>query len=105
MANHRSRPWRCFAYLSIFLIALPRMVTAQCSSGFASFPYIEDFETGKGNWIPGGLNSDWTWGHPQKNVINKAASGNNCWMVGGLLPGPYAANQTSVLTSPCFNFS
>jgi gliding motility-associated-like protein len=75
---------------------------AQCIS---TFPYTEDFETGTGNWVSGGLNNDWAWGHPSKPVISGAGSGQNCWITGGLTNSFYTGSEKSWIESPCFDFS
>lgn len=75
---------------------------AQC---ITSFPYYEDFETTNGNWTSGGAGNDWAWGQVSKSVISQAASGNNCWVQGGLTASFYNLGQRSYLQSPCFNFS
>jgi gliding motility-associated-like protein len=90
---------------SIFIVVgllFPQILAGQCIN---TFPYNEDFETGNGNWVVGGLNADWTWGNPTKSVISQAASGNNCWIVGGLTNSTYGASQRSFVESPCFDFS
>jgi hypothetical protein len=68
-----------------------------------TFPYLEGFETGNGNWFTGGINSSWQWGAPQKTIINQAANGNNCWVTS--LSGDYNNNELSYLYSPCFDLS
>jgi PKD repeat protein len=82
-------------------------IKAQCISTVASFPYQENFEVSTGDWFVYGasLNADWVWGKPSKPVINKAASGNNCWIVGGLTATHYNNGEKSFLLSPCFDFS
>ena len=77
--------------------------TIQTSPLISTFPYLEGFETGNGNWFTGGLNSSWQWGAPQKTIINKAANGNNCWVTS--LTGDYNNNELSYLYSPCFDLS
>lgn len=76
-----------------------------CGGLISSFPYNEDFETNDGGWIPGGIASDWTWGHPSKPIINAAANGINCWVIGGLSNSSYNNGENSWLMSPCFDFS
>jgi gliding motility-associated-like protein len=76
-----------------------------CSAGITTFPYNESFETGDGNWIAGGTASDWMYGAPVKNVITAAASGNTCWITGGLTNNFYNSSENSWLQSPCFNFA
>ncbi len=78
---------------------------SQCTGVIASFPYNEDFETSNGNWAAGGNFSDWQWGTPSKPVINKAASGINCWMTGGLNKTGYNDGENAWLQSPCFDFT
>jgi hypothetical protein len=77
--------------------------TIQTSPLINTFPYLEGFESGNGNWFTGGLNSSWQWGAPQKTIINKAANGNNCWVTS--LTGDYNNNELSYLYSPCFDLS
>ncbi|HRH67412.1 MAG TPA: gliding motility-associated C-terminal domain-containing protein [Bacteroidia bacterium] len=71
----------------------------------ASYPYREDFESGTGSWTAGGTNTDWVMGTPSKAVINSAASGNNCWITGGLTTAFYNYGERSWVMSPCFDFS
>ncbi len=78
-------------------------VTLRTSPMISSFPYLEGFESGNGNWFTGGFNSSWQWGAPQKTIINKAANGSNCWVTN--LTGNYNNNELSYLYSPCFNLS
>ena len=80
-------------------------LSAQCNTMIATFPYLENFEGGQNNWTSGGTNNDWTFGAPSKTVITAAASGLNCWIVGGLVNNSYISNANSWLQSPCFNFS
>ncbi|HXB09017.1 MAG TPA: S8 family serine peptidase [Puia sp.] len=69
----------------------------------SSYPYLEGFESGDGNWYPGGVNSSWQWGAPAKTIIDKAANGSNCWVTS--LTGNYNDNELSYLYSPCFDLS
>ena len=79
---------------------------AQCNgSVINTFPYQEDFENSNGNWTIGGTNADWIWGIPSKTLINKAGSGLNCWITGGLNQTSYNSLENSWILSPCFNFS
>ncbi len=85
---------------------------AQCGTAINTFPYVEDFESSAA-WTTGGpactpLNlviNDWAWGHPQKNVINSAGSGQRCWIVGDTVGWLYAYGERSWVQSPCFDFS
>ncbi len=70
-----------------------------------TFPYIEDFETTNGNWVSGGTGNDWAWGAIGKPQIAQAASGNNCWVTGGLTTSFYNFGERSYVQSPCFDFS
>ncbi|MFP5039870.1 gliding motility-associated C-terminal domain-containing protein [Parasediminibacterium sp. JCM 36343] len=78
---------------------------AQCNNAITNYPYHEDFEASDGKWVAGGINSDWAWGTPQKAIINKAASGTKCWIIGGLTGNKYNDGEKSTLQSPCFNLS
>jgi hypothetical protein len=73
--------------------------------GVTTYPYIEDFESGNGGWIPGGTNSSWAFGTPAKNTIIGAASGVNSYVTGGLGTGDYNSNEDSEVIGPCFDFS
>lgn len=92
-------------FLFLLLFLLPVYVFAQCSFVVNAFPYNEDFETSNGGWKPGGVSADWVWGKPSKPVINKAYSGQQCWVTGGLTGSGYADNESSWVESPCFDFS
>ncbi len=68
-----------------------------------TFPYLEGFESGDGNWYQQGSNSSWQWGTPTKTIINKAANGTKAWVTS--LTGNYKNNELSYLYSPCFDLS
>lgn len=70
-----------------------------------TFPYTESFESGAGGWTSGGTFNDWALGTPSKPVISSAASGNKCWITGGLSSSFYNYDQRSYVQSPCFDFS
>jgi hypothetical protein len=78
-------------------------VTIYNSPVISSFPYLEDFETGTGNWYAGGLRSSWEYGTPASYRIKGAASGSRAWKT--RLTGAYNDNEKSYLYSPCFNIS
>ena len=78
---------------------------SQCAITINSFPYHEDFESGNGNWVSGGILSDWAWGTPTKAIIQNAASGTKCWISGGLNGNFYNYNERSYIVSPCFDFT
>jgi gliding motility-associated-like protein/surface-anchored protein len=93
--------------LLIFLcaIAIGQYVHAQCATPISSFPYNEGFETSNGGFTSGGIANDWAWGTPAKPVINSAATGTKCWIVGGLTGNSYNDGERSWLQSPCFDFT
>jgi len=70
-----------------------------------SFPYIEDFESGRGGWVSFGENSSWDFGTPAKNIITGAFSGVNAWTTGGLGTSSYNPNENSAVYSPCFDMT
>ncbi len=71
----------------------------------SSFPYFENFESGRGGWTAGGTSSTWAFGTPAKTVIQGAGSGVNAWVTGGLAGGTYNPSENSQVTSPCFDFT
>ncbi|MEP7236894.1 MAG: gliding motility-associated C-terminal domain-containing protein [Ferruginibacter sp.] len=87
------------------MFCLTQKLNAQCATPITAFPYTEGFETTNGNWTTGGTASDWAWGTPTKSVINGAASGTKCWVVGGLTGSSYNDAEASWLQSPCFDFT
>ncbi len=68
-----------------------------------SYPYDENFENGRGGWIPGGTGSSWQFGTPAGSTINYVASGNNAWVTN--LTGYYNPNEVSYVKSPVFDFT
>jgi len=94
-------------FLSSLFVLMIVAVTGfgQCVNGISTFPFVEDFENNNGNWVVGGNVPDWAWGTPAKPVINRAGSGNKCWITGGLTNSSYSNGQNSWLQSPCFNLS
>ena len=91
-------------FLTAFVIALQAGLGSAYGQCTASFPFVEDFESGPAGWTVSGANADWTWGTPAKVRISSAGEGNFCWITGGLSSGPYNAGQKSWLESPCFDF-
>ncbi len=69
----------------------------------SSYPYLEGFESGNGNWFAKGSNTSWAWGEPAKSNISKAANGNKVWTTN--LSGNHNDNELSYLYSPCFDLS
>jgi hypothetical protein len=68
-----------------------------------TYPYLQDFENDNGNFFSNGTNNTWQWGNPEKNIINKAASGSKAWTTN--LSGNYSDYETSYLISPCFDLT
>lgn len=68
-----------------------------------AYPYLENFETGDGNWFSEGNNNSWEYGTPASTKINKAASGSNAWKTN--LDGKHNDNETAYLYSPCLDLS
>jgi|GEM_PF-6942388 len=68
-----------------------------------SFPYNEDFESGRGYWTAHGINNSWEYGTPAGPTINYAYSGNNVWVTN--LSGDYNADEKSWVIGPPFDFS
>jgi gliding motility-associated-like protein len=87
------------------IFCISQKARAQCATPINIFPYTEGFEATNGNWTTGGTGSDWAWGTPAKPVINSAATGTKCWIVGGLTGSSYNGNERSWLQSPCFDFT
>jgi Subtilase family/Secretion system C-terminal sorting domain len=69
----------------------------------SSFPFLETFETGDGNWFALGKLSTWEYGDIASAQINKAANGQKGWKT--KLSGNYKDNEKSFLYSPCFNIN
>jgi len=68
-----------------------------------SFPYLENFEMGDGDWFAEGQNNSWQYGTPNSQRLNKAASGTKIWTTN--LTGNYNDNEESYLYSPCFEIA
>jgi len=82
------------------------VLTVNCSATVSSFPYLEDFEAGTGNWTNQSIagTEGWVRGTPNKGGITTANSGTNA-MVTSSLTANYGNSQTFALRSPCFDFS
>lgn len=94
----------CKIILGIFLMLFAENSFSQCATPINSFPFLQDFESNDGGWVP--ENSiHWNWGTISgKPVISAAASGVKCWVAGSLTTNHYNSG-TSTLTSPCFDIS
>jgi hypothetical protein len=70
----------------------------------ASDDYLEDFEDGRGGWVKDyeDVNS-WSFGTPDRTLINSAASGDSAWFT------RYSINsqkvESSAVISPCFDLT
>jgi hypothetical protein len=69
----------------------------------SNFPYLENFESGDGNYYTDGINDTWQYGTPASAKIYKAASGTHAWKTN--LSGHYANMCAAYLYSPCFDIS
>ena len=78
-------------------------VTLYNSPVVATFPYLQNFETGDGSWYTNGKNTSWQYGTPASVRINRAASGSKAWKTN--LAGNYNDLEKSYLYSPCFDIS
>jgi hypothetical protein len=66
--------------------------------------YFENFESGKSGWVKGyKADNSWSFGKPDRPVINSASSGRNAWYTGYDMTTP--RRDTSSIVSPCFDFS
>jgi hypothetical protein len=63
-----------------------------------SFPWIERFETGNGQFITGGRESSWEVGMPAGNLIATAGEGLRAWVTN--LDGPLRPSEAGYLQSP-----
>ncbi|RZV67860.1 MAG: hypothetical protein EX254_02495, partial [Flavobacteriaceae bacterium] len=74
-------------------------------SQITSYPYLEDFESGWGQWSINSVNgiTSWQYGIPSGAVISSAASGSNAFVTN--LSGNYLDNENGYLLSPVFDFS
>ena len=75
------------------------------SVSLATDTYFQDFESSNGGWVPyyaDTLNS-WSFGKPNRKVINKAYSGNNAWYTNYSLVNQKV--ESSSIVSPCFDFT
>ena len=72
----------------------------------SSFPYLEKFESGNGNYFSTDVYATWEWGEisaAAKPILIRAANGQKAWFTA--LNGAYKQNEFSYLYSPCFNLS
>jgi hypothetical protein len=69
----------------------------------SSFPYLETFENGNGNWYSSGKRNSWAYGTPASSKINTAANGSKAWKTNP--GGSHNDNELSYLYSPCYDVS
>lgn len=80
--------------------------TVERPISISTFPYVQDFESGRGGWtvFDSVGNTTWDFGTPRvRGVINSAASGVNVWTT--WKDSTYKNNDFSYVMSPCFDFS
>lgn len=87
----------------IFICLLSFLNTEYLSAQIASYPYVEDFESGPGGWTVQGSNTSWELGVPDEDSTFSAASGENTWVTN--LDGDYGANEDGWVQSPEFNLA
>jgi hypothetical protein len=68
-----------------------------------TFPYLQNFESGKGGWYTTSSNTVWEYGTPVSTKINKAASGTKAWKT--YQHGNFEDVESFMLYSPCFDVS
>ncbi|MDQ6608598.1 MAG: T9SS type A sorting domain-containing protein, partial [Bacteroidota bacterium] len=78
-------------------------ITVYNSPVVSSFPYLQNFEAGDGNYYATGKMSSWEYGTPGSRKIKSAASGARAWKT--RLVGSYNDGETSYLYSPCFDIT
>ncbi|MCX6256046.1 MAG: T9SS type A sorting domain-containing protein [Bacteroidia bacterium] len=70
----------------------------------ATDPYFENFESGDGGWVKGDeAINNWTFGNPDRDVINTAASGDHAWYTSYDILAQTI--ESSSVISPCFDFT
>lgn len=104
VGNFSSMGWKLIMLMSFIF---PFAVFAQ---GINSFPYQEDFENGKGGWndsiitTPLSNAAGFELGTPNKTNISNCASGDSCWISGGLTSA-YGPRGHYFVESPLFDFT
>ncbi len=102
VGSHQVKTWVNFATDS-YRLNDTATITVYNAPAINSFPYLENFESGAGNWHAAGKNSSWEYGTPASPRINRAASGAKAWKT--TLVGNYNDGEKSYLYSPCFDIS
>lgn len=80
--------------------AAPTHTIVPLGNSISTFPHINDFESGPGDWYSYGTNNTWAFGTPAKTVIQGASSGVNAWVNGGLT-GTYLNSEVSYVETQC----
>ena len=66
--------------------------------------YFENFEAGYGGWSKGDEEvNNWSFGTPDRNIINSAASGEKAWFTSFDIASQ--PEESSSVVSPCFDFT
>lgn len=87
-----------------FILFFSFQFGASLRAQIASFPYFEDFESGPGGWVSGGVNNSWQLGIPAGAIINSPApGGDSSWVTN--LTGLYNNDENSEVVAPDFDFS
>ena len=80
--------------------------TVSAFNSITSYPYMESFESGAGNWASGaqtGSPNSWELGAPANATINSASDGTQAWVTN--LTGDYANDEMSFVEGLCFDFT
>ena len=82
---------------------MTKSVYIRPSVSLATDDYFQNFESGNGGWVKDyAVRNSWSFGKPDRAIINSAYSGNNAWFT------QYDINnqkvESSSIISPCFDF-
>ncbi len=66
--------------------------------------YIENFDAGEGNWIPGGVNRSWQHKVPSNRNIQRASDTDFVWITNNA-DTTYNASEKSYIECPCINLT
>jgi hypothetical protein len=75
------------------------------SISLATDSYFQDFETNNGGWVKyyADTVNSWSFGKPDRTIINAAASGNNAWFTKFDMANQ--KKESYSIVSPCFDFT
>ena len=83
---------------------ISRSVYIRPTISLATDNYFENFESGNGDWVKGEETvNNWSFGKPDRSVINSAASGSNAWYTNYDIANQKVESYSII--SPCFDFS